>query len=320
MLNPVDVSDYFPIGLRINRGNMNIASAASWNILALNYFHNPKYKNYKIEDAILNFAAGEGYSASEEYLGNRFLKAAHAGRRIKIAKNKEIRLPFGLAMMSIAGGQCEIGSIFIRIHRALFSKNPRRKQKKDPIGMSSYDFVNIKVLREDGTYANPYEIGRMTALSDCNMQYYNHDEISTNNFYITDAYGIRRADMKDYGYVDEKCNVVIKDRIRDTLENQLEFRIEDAISRDYKHIAVVKVVKTEEKVYLAHIILQPKTKIDMKRLKSGIINRVNVEVGNGFQLYIKIMDGKSYYPLTKSLKVDKSALTREGIAGMEKLI
>ena len=61
--------------------------------------------------------------------------------------------------MSVAGGECEVGSIFLRIHRSLFDKIVIRKKRNDPIGMSTYDFVDVKILREDGTYADPYEIG-----------------------------------------------------------------------------------------------------------------------------------------------------------------
>ena len=210
MLDPIDDRRYFPIGLRINHGNMNFATCSSWNILALNYFCNPKYRKYKIDDALFNFAVGEGFGPGEEALCNRFLRTAHAGRRIKVSSDKAITLPVGLAMMSVAGGECEVGSIFIRIHRSLFNKSIMRKERKDPIGMSIYDFVDVKILREDGSYADPYEIGRVTVLSDCNMQYYNHDPEATAQFFITDNRGVVRADMKDYGYIDERGFITIK--------------------------------------------------------------------------------------------------------------
>ena len=320
MLDPIDDGRYFPIGLKINHGNMNFGSCSGWNILALKYFCNPKYRNYRIEDALFNFAVGEGFGLGEEALCNRFLRAAHAGRRIKVSSNKAITLPVGLALMSVAGGECEVGSVFLRMHRSLFNKIVMRKKRKDPIGMSTYDFVDVKILREDGTYAEPYEIGRVTVLSDCNMQYYNHDPEATAQFYVTDYKGIKRADMKDYGYVDERGFVTIKDRIREPVSEQYEFRIDDAVSRDYKNIAVVKTIKYSETQYVSHVIMQPAKRINKERVLEAIKSRVVKECGEGFTLYIRIHDSQKYFPLTKSLKVDKDALIQEGIADTIKLI
>ena len=320
MLDPIDDRRYFPLGLRINHGNMNFASCSSWNILALKYYCNPEYKKYRIEDALFNFAVGEGFGPGEEVLCNRFLRAAHAGRRIKVSSDKAITLPVGLAMMSVAGGECEVGSIFIRIHRSLFNKSFMRKKRKDPIGMSTYDFVDVKILREDGSYADPYEIGRVTVLSDCNMQYYNHDPEATAQFYITDNRGVVRADMKDYGYIDERGFITIKDRIHEPVSEQYEFRIDDAISRDYKNIAVVKTVKIGDKQYVSHVIMQPAKRINQKRVLEALKSRVVKECGEGFTLYIKIRDPRMYYPLTKSLKVDKEALIQEGLRDAIRII
>ena len=199
-------------------------------------------------------------------------------------------------------------------------RKPKRKKRKDPIGMSTYDFVDVKILREDGTYAEPYEIGRVTVLSDCNMQYYNHDPEATAQFYVTDYKGIKRADMKDYGYVDERGFVTIKDRIREPVSEQYEFRIDDAVSRDYKNIAVVKTIKYGEKQYVSHVIMQPAKKINKEKVLVSIKSRVVKECGDGFALYIRIHDPQKYFPLTKSLKVDKDALIQEGIVDTIKLI
>lgn len=313
MLDPVDVDGYFPVGLRINKGNLNFGSSSGWNMLALNYFNNPQYKDYRIEHAIFNFAVGEGYGAGEEELGNRFLKAAHAGRLFPVSETKTVRLPFSIAMMSVAGGQCEMGSIFVRIHRKLFTAFTPRKRRKDPIGMDTYNFVDIKILREDGTYAAPYEIGRITVVSDCNMHGYNHNPESTEQFYITDAYGNRRADTKDYGYLDEHGFLTIKDRIKEPVDVQMEFRIEDAVSRDYKHIAVVKAIKIENSTYSVHMILQPGRDNDPQAILQRAKDRILAECGNNISFSFIIRDWNQYFPLTKSLKVDKAALAAEGV-------
>ena len=309
-LDPVDEMDYFPIGLRINEGNMNIASVSAWNLLALNSLAYPeKYKDYKIPYAIFNFAVGEELQPGEEKMDNKALRKFRAGTKFKTKNGKEIKLPVSIARMCTAGGACEFGSNFIRLMRSLYNNTPR-KIKKDPIGMNYYDFIDVKILREDGSYANPYEIGRVTVNSDCNMVKYNHDPKNTEDFYIVDKYGIKRGDMKVWGYLDENNNLTIKDRIKEPLFQQKEINITDAIVKDTKNICSVKVVKNIDNGYTAFILFQPGIS-NTKKAKAIQSARYRVldECGIDINFIEKNLD--NYFPLTKSLKIDKKKLKEE---------
>lgn len=309
-LDPVDEMDYFPIGLRINEGNMNIGSVSAWNLLALNSIAYPeKYKDYKIPYAIFNFAVGEELQPGEEKLDNKAIRKFRAGTKFKTRNGKEIKLPVSIARMCTAGGACEFGSNFIRLMRSIYNNTPR-KIKKDPIGMNYYDFIDVKILREDGSYANPYEIGRVTVNSDCNMVKYNHDPKNTEDFYIVDKYGIKRGDMKVWGYLDENNNLTIKDRIKEPLFQQKEINITDAIVKDTKNICSVKVVKNEENEYTAFVLFQPGiSNVRKEKAIQSAGYRVLDECGIDITFIEKNLD--NYFPLTKSLKIDKKKLREE---------
>ena len=301
----------------INNANMNIASVCSWNLLSYNAMTYPeRYKNYRTPYAIFNFAVGEEYQPGEEKLGNRVLRKFKAGTKFKQSNGKEIKFPFPIARMCTAGGACEFGSNFIRLMRSVYSKLPR-KNNSDPIGMSYYDFIDVKILREDGSYASPYELGRVTVNSDCNMVKYNHDPKNTKNFYTFDKYGVKRGDMKVWGYLDEKNNLTIKDRIKEPLDKQKEIEILDAIVKDTKNICTAKVVKNEEGVYVAFILFQPgisRSKKDraMKSARYRVLDKC------GFDIVIIEKTLDNYFPLTKSLKIDKKKLREEANLFIEK--
>lgn len=313
MLDPVDRMEYFRIGLYINKANMNIASCCSWELLGLDYFANPsRYKNYTLESALFNFAAGEEFQPGTEKMCNQFLKKVKAGSSFKLGNNKKFTSPIPLARMSVAGGSCETGSIYLRMFRDLYSKMPNRKERLNPIGMSSYAFVEEEILREDGTFAKPYEIGRLVLNSDCTMKEYYNNQDATEAFYTYDKNGKRWVDMKVYAYKDEHYNITIKDRIKDSLDEQHEFKITEAITRDTKNICSASVVHTESNCYVAHIIFQPTRKTSKQRILLGALERINKECNLDIRVFFTEHDCKNYYPITKSLKRDEKAMIMQG--------
>lgn len=307
MLDPIDESDYYKIGLRVNDANMNIGSVSSLVKLALRYFNHPEeFKDYTLKNSIFNFVAGEELLPGEEKLINQFLRKVKAGTDIRF-DGKRIKLPLSVVKVSLGGGSCELGSGFLAIMREYASKLPRQN-KKDPVGMTAYKCYDIKVLREDGTYAEPYELGDITVNSDCTMLGYNHDPEATEELYTYDAYGIKRADMKVWGYLDEKGRITMKDRKTASLEDDMSFLIADVAAKDTKNICSVKVVKAENGEYVVFVIYQPNMRSSKEAaaasLKYRILNELNILVQT-FEI-----NPDTYYPLTKSLKVDKKDLTR----------
>ena len=312
MLDPVDDLKYFGIGLQINQGNMNIASCSSWEQLALDYFANPElFGNYTLKPALFNFAVGEELQPGTEKMCNKFLRKIKAGTEFSLKKNKQIYSPIPIAKMSVAGGSCETGSLYIRLLRAIYSKIIGRVRKDVPIGMSVYDFVEQAILREDGTKAEPNEIGRLVINSACTMQGYKNNPTANEEFYIIDATGKRWVDMKVYAFIDEHGNTTIKDRITKPLEEQLGFRISDAIARDTKNICSVVSVEVEPNSYVAHIIFQPGKKINHEKILLSAQERVKKGVSPEITLSFVIHSNSNYFPLTKSLKKDVDEMRRQ---------
>ena len=309
ILDPIDDPDYFIIGMKIHGGNMNVATPSTWIKTAMNYYvSNDQYNIKELPEAMFNFAGGEPLTAGEEKFLNKWLKDLKAGTALT-------HTAFSLARMCTAGADCEHGSIFYRLLRSFFNKAPYRIGKTDPIGMQVYDFVDVQVLREDGTYCKPNEHGRVVVNSACSMKEYNHDPEETKNFYITDAYGKVWGNMNLWGYLDEKHNITMKGRY--SAEDRIPlYRIADQILLDSKHIMsceVVKVMENDEEVYVAHIVPQYGVSFNSELVLNGAIQRCINVFGSDIQnkLYFNI---RSNYPLADSNKRDIKALKEEGLA------
>ena len=315
ILDPVDDPSYFKLGMQIHESNMNIATTSTWLVTALNYyFYN---EIYRLEGALFNFAAGEQLSPGEEKFLNKFLHDVKAGVSIT-------HTPMSVSKMSTAGSDCEHGSLFIRIFRAYFNKSPYRFNRTEPIGMYTYDFVDVKVLREDGTYALPYEYGRLVCNSGCTMKEYDRNPEATAKFFIKDAYGKVWGDMNVYGYLDEKGNITMKGRVPQHKTIIPEFLIADEIAKDTKKIMSCEVVSTEvngEIVYVAHIMPQLNVTLNSDLVLNGIMSRCVNKFGEEIRdkIYIRFRNIYDYYPLTSSEKRDSKALQHEGISKAEHL-
>lgn len=315
VFDPIDDPEYFLYGVKFHKSNMNIATTSTWLIGALNYYINTEkneHRKFSLKDAMFNFAAGEGLSAGEEKFLNQFLRDTKAGINFS-------RTPISIAKMSTGGADCEHGSLFIRIFRAYFNKSPYRFFRSDPIGMKPYGFVDVQVLREDGTYADPYEYGRLVANSDCTMKEYNHNEEATKEFWVQDAYGKTWGDMKVYSYLDEKGNVTMKGRIPSKELGIPTFYLADEISKDTKNIMSCEVVSfpyNGEVVYVAHVMFQRDPSLNYNRILDSAEKRCAKKFGNSIRakLYFRVRDIYEKYPITSSIKRDTQPLIEEGLS------
>ena len=322
ILDPIDTPKYFVIALRIHEANMNIATTSTWLLAAKSYYLNQE--KYYLKSALFNFAAGEQLSPGEEKLLNKYLSDVKAGT----SKTK-----ISLAKISTAGSDCEHGSLFIKIFRAYsnpkfnkkykesFSKSLKYADGIDPSGMKPYDFVTVKVLREDGTYAIPYEYGRIVCNSPITMLEYDRNEEATKNFLVDDAYGNKYADMNVYGYMDKKGNVIMKGRIPKNKTDIPEFLISDIILQNSKLVMsceVVSIEENEKNIYIAHIMphLNKTTQAHYNKIISKINSQLKNKFGNTLndKLYIRFRNPQTSFPLTNSAKRNTRFLREEGIS------
>lgn len=316
ILDPIDNPDYFLIAMKIHKSNVNIATPSMWITNAINFLRDDKYNIKELPDALFNFAGGEQLSAGEEKTVNKCLKKLKCGINIT-------HTPVSVSKISMAGADCEHGSVFLKLFRAYFNNQPYRIGRKEPIGMVPYDFVDVKVLRKDGTYCDTLEHGRLVANSDCTMLEYNHNPEETNDFYITDAYGKVWGDMKNYGFVDEKGNVSMKGRYND--DDIIPcYRIADEILKDTKKIMsceVVKIKDGDKYVYVAHIVPQYGTTFNKEKVLNGAIQRCINAFGSSItrDLYFRIHYLDDIFKMASSGKRNVKLLEDEGLEKVENL-
>ncbi len=310
ILDPIDNPEYFLMGVKLHKSHVNIATTTTWITAALNYYQGDKEIIEYLPYALFNFVAGEQFSAGEEKFLNNFFKDSKCGVKVT-------HTPISVAKACTAGADCEHGSVFIKLFRAIFNKALYRIGRSEPAGMKPYDFVDVQVLRRDGTYCSPLEHGRLVANSDCNMIGYNHNEEATEKFYIKDAYGKVWGDMKAWGFKDEKGDVSMKGRYSD---NELipTYLIADEILKDTKKIMSCEVVPVEYNgttVYVAHVMPQYRASFNAEKVLNSAMQRCIKKFGYGIQniLYFRIRSLEEKFPISESSKRDIKALEEENL-------
>ena len=311
-LDPIVSKEYFLFGMKINQPTMSIATTSSWLYAAKYYYSLPakKRKYFKLPKTIFPVAVGEALAPGEEKFLNKFIADLKCGTEIT-------KLPHSISKMSTCGGDCEHGSILIRVLRS-YANLLKDRSIKEPIGLRTYDFVTIKALRPDGTYCGPNEYGRLVANSDCTMVEYRDDPKRTANFFIEDAYGIKWGDMGCHGFIDRNNNVYMKGRISEDYSHIPAFLINDEIQKDTKNILSSSVIDTEidgEEAYICYIDFQPFKRMSEERIKTGIIRRLEKKFGKDLinNLYFRILKNNEEFPLTGCLKRDRKKLREIGL-------
>lgn len=305
-LDPIISKEYFIYSMKINNPYMSIATTSSWLYAAKYYYSLTKEqrKSFKFSNLFLPVCVGEPMSPGEERLLNKFVFDTGCGTNIT-------KLP--LTKMSICGGDCEHGSLFTRVLRS-YANLKKDKSITDPIGLSTYDFVEVKALRKDGTYCDINEYGRLVANSVCTMVGYKNDPERTEKFYITDAYGKKWADLGCHGYLDKDNNIYMKGRISEDKSQIPEFMINDEILKDSKNVLSSSVVQSGNN-YIAYIEPQLFTLTSSDVIIKNVVNRLNNKFGDELidNLYINLVDHKESFPLTACLKRDNNYLRQIGL-------
>lgn len=260
-------AEFFIDSLLINDPTYVIATRSIWLKTFKKVFFDEKYKDVKFKNLLIPFAVGEGLEPGEEKFINKGLRKVKAGTNY-------IKLPFSLASISLAGGDCEHGGIFWQLFRNLQSKRPEYALRKEQAGMKAFEMVEYAVLDDDGNVLPPYSYGRLVANSPCNMKKYKNNPEATEKFFIKDATGKVWGDCSVYSYINFNGDIFMKGRIPKDKAEIPPFVYTDAITLDTKNILSCETVKSGDK-YIAHIEFQPGCKNKLAVIQSALNRCIN---------------------------------------------
>ena len=306
-LEPVYSKEAFINALSIYKPHYAAATKSFWVDVAKKILFDDKYKDTKFENLLLGFSCGESFEINEEKFINRALKKAKAGTAIT-------HTPFSIIKMSEAAGDCEHGSIFYSLFRAMQNKLPSNKKRQEAAGLTYFPFVDVAVLDEEGKHVETNKLGRLVANSPCTMKRYRNNVEATEAFFIEDSNGDRWADLSLYGYIDDTKKVHIYGRmIGDELIHPAV--IGKQILKDTKNILSCEVVEDKDThSYIAHVAMVPNARKGIASTIYGANERCKPLVDElGIDIYYKLRGDEDPYPLTKSGKRDVKKLKSEGL-------
>lgn len=313
-LDPIINEDYFIYSLLINGAGLVIATRTFWLKAMKDTYNKPELRNITLPGLYVPSEGGEPLSAGEEKALNQWLKDIKAGTKIT-------HTPFSIVKMTVGGGDSEHGSLFLKLFRDYSNQLQKIRGINEPIGLEYYDFVDINVLKEDGTYCKPMEMGRLVANSPISMEQYHNNPEATNAYFITDAYGKKWGDLCVYGYIDKWKNVYIKGRIGKNDPEIKNFQIADEILRDTKNIMSCEVVtideNTDSPIYIAHIEPQFHNKVNIKKALLSAEERCMIKFGDKIKdkLFFRIRSYEEGFPTLFTAKRNLIALKEEGLSG-----
>lgn len=310
-LDPIIDEHYFVYSLLLNKTGLCIATRSYWMTAMKDTYRVPELKGLKLPGLYVPSEGGEPMSAGEEKALNKWLKDVKAGTDIT-------HTPTSVVKMSIGGGDSENGSLFLRLFRGYYDSIQKIRGIKEPMGMEYYNFADVEVLREDGTFCNPMERGRLVANSPLSMDHYHNDLSSTKGFYITDATGKTWRNLGCYGYKDKWNNVYMKGRIKENDPEIKTFEIADVILRDTKNIMSCEVVEinndSENPCYVAHIEPQYFRKVNTEKMLKSSQKRLESVFGDKLEgkLLYRIHSNEEGFPLLFTAKRNLLILKEEG--------
>lgn len=307
-LDPIIHKDYFLYSLYINKVQMGVATRTFW-ISAMKEYYQKEAENKMILPFLYApIEGGEPLSSGEEKALNKWLKDVKAGTAIT-------HTPFSITKMSIGGGDTENGNIFVQLFRDYKNVLQRIKGRKEPIGLSVYNYASVKALREDGTYCAPMEIGHLVVQSPLAMDgYYNCKEDSVKPT-IIDAAGVEWRDLGNYGYLDEKGYVYLKGRISADDPEIKTFEVNDVIAQDARNIMSCETVYVDGK-YVIHLETQINKSVETDAVIKQSIRRLRKTFGNKLngKVYFRVRSYDEGFPIAYTTKRNVLGLKQEGIS------
>lgn len=314
-LDPIIDEFYFLYCLKINNPSLIVATRTFWLRAMKQTYENAEFKDLTLPYMYVPSEGGEPLSAGEEKALNRWLKKVKAGTAIT-------HTPFSVIKMTVGGGDSEHGSLFLKLFRDYQNNLQKIRGIDEPIGLEYYNFVDIQVLREDGTYCDTMEMGRLVANSPISMEKYHNNPEATKEYFIKDAYGKIWGDLCCYGYIDKWYNVYIKGRIGKNDPKIKTFQVADAILKDTKNIMSCEVVALNSKsmglIYVAHIETQYNKTVDLPKTLLEAERRCARKFGAKLKgrLYFRVRSHEEGFPTLFTAKRNIIALIEEGLTDL----
>lgn len=307
-LEPFYDKDFFIHTLNMYKPNYVAATKSYWVNTAKKILYDKEFENYKLKDLFLAFSCGEPFEINEEKLINKAFKKAKTG--VNITKT-----PFSIIKMSEAGGDCEHGSIFYTLFRAIGNKKPSNLISGSADGLKPFQFVDVAILNEKNEKCKPNEYGRIVAKSPCTMKRYKNNPEATKAFFIKDADGVEWGDLNVYGYMDKDGRVNMLGRIPKEGELLPPYVLSKKILKDTKNILSCEVIKDDEKdALVAHVEMQPEARKSIDSTLYGAYERCSDILDEyDTELYFRLHSNKEAFPLTGSGKRDVKAIKKEGL-------
>lgn len=314
-LDPIIDEYYFLHSLKINNPSLIVASTTLWLRAMKQTYENAEFNGLTLPYMYVPSEGGEPLSAGEEKALNRWLKKVRAGTAVT-------HTPFSVIKMTVGGGDSEHGSLFLSLFRGYQNCFQKVRGIYEPIGLGYYNFVDIQVLREDGTYCDTMEMGRLVANSPISMEKYHNNPEATKKYFITDAYGKTWGDLCCYGYIDKGDHVYIKGRIGKNDPEIKTFQVADEILKDSKNIMSCEVItlinESGALIYIAHVEAQYNKAVNLQRTLLDAEERCLNKFGKKIKgrLYFRVRDHKEGFPTLFTAKRNIAALREEGLTDL----
>ncbi|MBQ3028660.1 MAG: acyl--CoA ligase [Lachnospiraceae bacterium] len=312
-LDPIIDEKYFLHSLRINNAGLAVATRTFWMRAMKETYQNPEFRKLTLPGLYVPSEGGEPLSAGEERALNQWLRKVKAGVKIT-------HTPFSIVKMTVGGGDSEHGSLFLALFRGYSNLLQKIRGIHEPMGLGYYNFVDIQVLREDGTYCEPMELGRLVANAPIAMKKYHNNPEATKEYFVQDVYGKTWGDLRVYGYIDKWNKVYLKGRIDKNDPEIKTFQIADEILRDDKNIMSCEVVtvfaEDNTPVYVAHVELQFFKSVNMCRVLLAAERRCMKRFGSKLdgKLFFRVRTHEEGFPTLFTTKRNLIALTEEGVS------
>lgn len=258
-------------------------------------------------------SVGEATSLGEEKFINKVM------RKVKCGHEKfKITVP-----LSVGGGDCERGGIFVSLFRRLHDFDPLYSSRKKRYGLKPYPMVQVAVLDENGNHLPNGSVGRLVVKTPTIMKCYKGNPEATEKLYIRDSDGNMWTDCNVYASVDKYGTVEMFERIGKELilddGTKLPlFYIGKEVECDTKHILSYEVVNVDNTIVI-HVEFMPGVKNDAKKILAAIEDRIYLKFGPlvASKIVYRVRNG---FPSTACEKRNYTKLREEGIQNCVKPI